>query len=177
MSDLYDRAAAIFGADADGVHWPYGMSSPLPGERTKGPEDYERRLREQKAKQELVVSWAEQYGLKASTAGCCPRWLQRKVSRRCSPTANGYACTRHGNGQPDGHWLDHAITWLKGKGPAVITSAPYEIYDEDEARIEWWQQQDPLLKVTRGPGWYGFGTTQVIIWRSDLIPQVEPARP
>jgi hypothetical protein len=177
MTDLYDRAAAVLGTDEGAIRWPYGMSSPHPGEKRKDPEKYEQRLLEQRAKQEAMVSWAERYGLKYSTAGCCPFWLQGKVSRRCRAYgANAAKCTRYGT-SIDAGWLDHAVGWLKDGRPAVLTSAPYvfEHIAEAPARLDYWQQEDSRLQVAIGPGWYGFDTTQVIVWRADRIAVVEPA--
>ncbi|OQD51852.1 hypothetical protein BM536_037700 [Streptomyces phaeoluteigriseus] len=68
--------------------------------------------------------------------------------------------------------MDHTITWLKDGRPAVITTAPYEIYEEDEARLQYWQQHDPRLQVARGHGWYGYDTTQIVLWRTDRITAV-----
>lgn len=177
MNDLYDRAAAVLGTEEGAIRWPYGMSPVHPAEKRKNPEQYEQLQAEKRAKQEAMVSWAERYGLKYSTAGCCPFWLQGKVSRRCRPYgANANRCTRYGS-QLDKDWLDHVVGWLKDGRPAVLTSAPYcfeHIADAPE-RLAYWQEEDPRLKAATGPGWYGFDTTQVLLWRTDRIATVEPA--
>lgn len=178
MPDLYDRAAAVLGTTSDGIRWPYGMSPPHPGEKRRNPETYEHRLVQQRAKQESMVSWAEQHGLKYSPAGCCPGWLQGKTSRRCRPYGpSADRCTRYGNSNIDHSWLDHAVGWLKNGVPAVLTSAPYGLEHITEApeRLAYWQQQDERLKVVTGPGWYSLATTQIILWRTDRLETVEPA--
>jgi hypothetical protein len=177
MSDFHDRADAVLGTEEGRIRWPYGMSSPHPGEKRKDPKKYEQRLLEQRAKQEAMVSWAEQHGLRYSEAGCCPYWLQGKVSRRCRPYGpSADKCTRYGTGA-DKDWLDHVVGWLKDGRPAVLTSAPYclERITEAPQRFKFWQQEDSRLRVAIGPGWYGFDTSQVIVWRADRITTVEPA--
>ncbi|MGO4427180.1 hypothetical protein AB4Z54_52875 [Streptomyces sp. MCAF7] len=57
----------------------------------------------------------------------------------------------------------------------MITSAPYSVSAEAEARLAWWVQEDPRLRVARRTGWYGLGTTQIVMWRSDLVASVDPA--
>ncbi|OIJ85075.1 hypothetical protein BIV25_45060 [Streptomyces sp. MUSC 14] len=69
----------------------------------------------------------------------------------------------HGTGSEDGHWLDHAIYWLKNGLPTVITSAPYSVAEDDRRRIEQWKELG-LMAAFGGPGWYGFHTTQIIVW-------------
>ncbi|WP_031080801.1 hypothetical protein [Streptomyces sp. NRRL S-118] len=58
---------------------------------------------------------------------------------------------------------------------AVITSAPYHVLDTDEDRLSWWRQHDQRLRVARGEGWYGYGTTQIVMWRADILADVDPA--
>ncbi len=41
MTDLYFRAARLFGSTDDAVHWPYGMGSPERSIRRTDPERYE----------------------------------------------------------------------------------------------------------------------------------------
>jgi hypothetical protein len=176
-ADLYDRAAAVLGTEEGDIRWPYGMSPPHPGEKRKNPETYEQRRAEQRAKQEAMVSWAERYGLKYSTAGCCPFWLQGKVSRRCRPYGpHADRCTRYGSGI-DHSWLDHAVGWLKDGKPAALTSAPYGLEHITEApeRLAYWQQQDSRLRIVTGPGWYSLATTQIVLWRTDRLEDVHPA--
>lgn len=174
MSDLYDRAAAIFGASSEGVHWPYDVSGIDHTLRRKDPEAFQKKLAELTAKREVIVAWAEQHGLKKSTVKCCPWWLTRKVSRSCSMDK----CTRYGASSassPDSLWLDHAIHWLKDGKPAVITSAPYHLEADDQARIDRWTSEHPELTSAQGQGWYGYHTRQILLWRSDRISTVAPA--
>lgn len=172
MTSFYDRAVAVFGCAAGGrVAWPYGMANP---ECRPDPAGFEQRCAEQRAKQEIMVAWAEGYGLKASDSACCPRWLTKNASRRCRWDSEG-ECTHYATGE-DQHWLDHTIGWLKNRKPAAITSAPYSIDDEDRARLDWWTSADPRLRVAEGPGWYNFHTQQIVLWRTDRIAQVAPAQ-
>ncbi|MBC2868549.1 hypothetical protein [Streptomyces mexicanus] len=177
MTDLHDRAAAVLGTEEGRVRWPYGMSPIHPSEKRKDPERYEQRRAQRLAGQEAMVSWAEHYGLKYSEAGCCPFWLQGKTSRRCRPYGpHANRCTRYGT-HVDQDWLDHAVGWLKGGRPAVLTSAPYglEYITEAPERLAYWQQEDPRLQVVQGTGWYGHGTTQIVMWRTDILDEVAPA--
>jgi hypothetical protein len=102
---------------------------------------------------------------------CCPWWLTRKVSRRCEFAK----CTQYGAGGDDRSWLDHTICWLKDGRPAVITSAPYNFGQEDRARIDQWLTEDTRLRVAYGAGWYGYTTTQIVMWRADRLEDVAPA--
>jgi hypothetical protein len=138
-------------------------------------EAYREAVEQGRRRQETLVEWAEQHGLKLSEAGCCPLWLQRKVSRRCRIDSS--ACTVYGchTQALDHHWLDHATTWLKDGRPAVVASSPYSVSDEDEKRLSFWMAADPRFRVARGDGWYGWGTTQLILWRSDRIGYVNAA--
>ncbi|MBB0242997.1 hypothetical protein FNQ90_02455 [Streptomyces alkaliphilus] len=174
MSDLLRRAIAVFG-QANGVpDWPYGLSVPPHQWREENPERWERDRAERRIAQRVIVEWAEHYGFKRSHKACCPQWLQRKVSQRC----RGGRCTHWGAGDstPDSRWLDHTIGWLLNGKPVAVTSAPYGLLDEDRDRMAWWQAQDDRLRVvTGGSGWYGHDTTQVIVWRTDLVPVIEPA--
>ncbi|MDX3232540.1 hypothetical protein [Streptomyces sp. ME19-01-6] len=173
-SDLYARAVPIFGkTHLGGVAWPYGVADPDRSHYRKddSPARYKEALRDRRAAQRVVTEWAERFGLKQSEAGCCPVWLQRSVSRRCVPER----CTHYGNSDPDRRWLDHLTSWTKAGKPAVLTSAPYQVSKDDEARLAWWTQEDSRLCLARGTGWYGFDTTQIVMWRSDLIATVDPA--
>ncbi|MFK8851337.1 hypothetical protein [Streptomyces sp. Ac-502] len=177
-TDFHVRAAAVLGASGGRIHWPYGMALP---QRTKkyreDPQAYEEATEEARKRQERLVRWAEQHELKLSDAGCCPHWLQRKISRRCPNVAYPSPCTRYGsqNGAPDYHWLDHVTSWLRNGRPAVLAAAPYGVNSEDEQRLAFWAKQDSRLRMTRGDGWYGFSTTHLIMWRSDHIGTVSPA--
>lgn len=167
-TSLHARAVRIFGADPGGIRWPYGLEDPSRHLKRTDPAAYERQQVEQPAAQRNIVEWAERYGLKESSAGCCPRWLQRSVSRTCP-------YDKCGSDTADAGWLDHPIRWIKDGKPVAITSAPYGLPEADDARIRWWLSEDPCLRVAYGPGWYGFGTTQVVMWRTDRIPVIEPA--
>ncbi|MGI5423744.1 hypothetical protein [Streptomyces sp. CA-179760] len=58
----------------------------------------------------------------------------------------------------------------------ALTSAPYGISDKYRARFEWWVAEDPRLTVViGGQGWYGIGSTQVLMWRTDCIELMEPS--
>ncbi|MFK0154607.1 hypothetical protein ACIQVK_21350 [Streptomyces sp. NPDC090493] len=170
--DIHDRGAAIFGSGADGVYWPYDASGIDRTLQRTDPERFQQQLADLHKRREVIVGWAERYGLKGSSVQCCPWWLTRKVSRRC-PDGQ---CTHYGSGPDlDSLWLDHTICWLKDSRPAVITSAPYHVDPESSARVAWWLEQQPNLRSVQGEGWYGFGTTQIIMWRVDRIATVEPA--
>jgi hypothetical protein len=173
-ADLEDRGAAIFGRDRrHGVLWPYGLEDP---ERRDYPNDpdgtrFDAAVRHARTAQETIVMWAETYGLKRNEHGCCPLWLTRRVSRGCSPMS----CSRHGGKALDNRWLDHMVAWSRDGKPAVITSAPYGVLETDEERLSWWPRADPRLRVARGAGWYGFSTTQIVMWRVDVLDDVRPA--
>jgi hypothetical protein len=171
--DIHDRGAAIFGAGPDGVYWPYDASGIDHRLRRTDPERFRQQLAHLHRRREVIVGWAEWYGLKSSSVTCCPSWLTRKVSRRCAFER----CTRYGTSAQavDSPWMEHTICWLKDGRPAVITSAPYHVSAESSARIAWWLEQQPNLRTVQGEGWYGFGTTQIIVWRADRIATVEPA--
>ncbi|TLQ38990.1 hypothetical protein [Streptomyces marianii] len=176
--DLHDRAAAVLGQSDCDARWPYGLEYPPLSLRRKGREAYERRMSETKARQEVMVAWAERYGLRLSPAGCCPLWLGRDGSKRCPFSAErGSRCTRYGSPHPDSGWMDHAVAWLKDSRPAVITAAPYDVDPKDEQRLAYWERADSRLRAARGAGWYGFGTTQIVLWRSDRVTEIRPAEP
>lgn len=128
---------------------------------------------EQPKAQRVIVEWADRYELKRSDKGCCPRWLQRNASRSC----HNEACGKYGSGvRTDYGWLDHHIAWLFEGKPAAITSAPYGLGDKSMERLDWWQREDPRLSVAiGGEGWYGHGSIQVLMWRSDRISLMETA--
>ncbi|MGW6982367.1 hypothetical protein ACWGE1_23495 [Streptomyces sp. NPDC054932] len=164
---LADRAAAVFGREGGHVRWPYGLQQPAPP-RTRTDEAltrYEAAVAERQAAQHRITTWAESLGLKQSQSGCCPRWLQRRRSSRCRP----WACTQYGGSGPDHDWLDHLVTWTHQGKPAVITSAPYSVGSQDRSRLTWWTREDPRLSFGLGTGWYGSGTTQIVMWRADLV--------
>ncbi|MFF4542177.1 hypothetical protein [Streptomyces aureus] len=176
MPDLETRAAAVIGKTRDGISWPYGLSSPSFMERRKDPEAFEQRVQEQRARQESLVSWAEQHGLKLTDSGCCPLWLQRERSRRCNPDPERSSCTGNGPAAADRNWMDHFTAWLKDGRPAAIAAAPYELSAAAEMRLGYWPQHDPRLHLTRGAGWYGYATTQIVLWRADRLPSMTAAQ-
>lgn len=164
--DLQTRATRLFGrAVGGGVAWPYGLSTPARRTYRGRPAEYEEVLQGRLAAQETITAWAEKGGLRRSPAGCCPHWLQRPSSRRCR---NG-GCTHFDAPALDCGWMDHTIAWLYGGRPAALTSAPYGVTQEHRARLSWWTQQHPALSTTQGVGWYGFGTTQIVMWRTDIF--------
>ena len=168
---LHTRAVRVFGTDHQGrPFWPYGVADPDKSNYRNDPDSarYDEALKRARSAQLLVTEWAEDHGLKTSETGCCPHWLTRKVSRRCS--SQSVPCTHYESPGPDRGWLDHLTAWTKNGKPAILTSAPYDISEEDEQRLAWWRQHDSRLTVARGgEGWYGYGTTQIIMWRSDLL--------
>lgn len=173
MTSFHTRAAKIFGTGQDGIYWPYDVSGIDRTLRRTNPERFQQQLTELERKRLVIVEWAEQHGLKGSPVKCCPWWLTRKVSRRCEFAK----CTRYGSSAQtvDSGWLDHTMCWLKDSRPAVITSAPYNFRQKDRERIDWWLTKDTRLRTAHGAGWYGYGTTQVVLWRADRLEVVEPA--
>lgn len=172
---LYGRAAAVLGTTPDGICWPDGLSPPHHTERRADPAQFERRLAEQTARQELLVAWAERYGLTQSPIGCCPPWLLRPRSRMCRPHDRlAVSCTRYGT-EDDYDWLEHAIGWLKDGTPAAITSAPDSLQyflNGPPWRLAYWAAQDKRVRVTSGDGWHGGFTAQIVMWRADLLADV-----
>lgn len=177
QEDLRLRAVRVLGtAVGGGVNWPYGVATPSRWHyrNDQTPDRYEAAVQDRRAAQEKVTDWAERYGLRQSSADCCPLWLRRRRSQRCSVETG--ACTRYGTPAPDCGWLDHATLWNRNQSPAVITSAPYGIGADDRIRLTWWLEQEPRFRVAYGDeGWYGFSTTQIVLWRTDLIKVVAPA--
>nr|WSZ99548.1 hypothetical protein OH820_31320 [Streptomyces sp. NBC_00857] len=172
MNDLDRRGSRIFGREQGEVAWPSGVYSPERWLKRNDPEKYERELVEQTDAQRVIVEWAERYDLKQAKMACCPGWLTRKVSRRCMTDR----CTAFGGGATDHRWLEHGIGWVLDGQPLALTSASYGIRDEEHARFEWWVNEDPRLAVILGgQGWYGIGSTQVLMWRTDVIGVMEPA--
>lgn len=172
MNDLDRRGSRIFGRYQREVDWPSGVDSPYPLMRRREPERYEREVAKQADAQRVIVEWAERYDLKEAKMACCPGWLTRRVSRRCMIDR----CTALGGGAYDHEWLEHRIGWVLNGQPVALTSASYGISDKDQARFEWWVNEDPRLAVVLGgQGWYGFGSTQVLMWRTDVIEEMEPS--
>lgn len=151
------RAARIFKSKNGRILWPYGLATPDRRRSGLSGEEYERAVAHAHVSQRVIVDWAEDHGLRSSESGCCPKWLLRNASRQCEPDA----CGKYGTGTlSDEHWLDHAVYWLKDGLPTVITSAPYSVDEDDRIRIEQWKEHG-LIAAFGGPGWYGFGTTQI----------------
>jgi hypothetical protein len=176
MTDLYDRGEAVLGHAERGIRWPYGQEDPPRRLRRTDPGKYERQRAETNARREILLSWAEHYGLRLSEAGCCPRWLLRGASQRCRPRSlGGDPCTHYGTPHPDSSWLDHTSAWLKDSRPAVLTAAPYDVEAQDLERLAHWERTDSRLRSATGRGWYGFGTTQIVLWRTDRIDEIFPA--
>lgn len=169
-NDFHDRAAAIFGTHDGVVAWPYGLETPRPRRSGLSRERLAEATAHAETAQRTIVNWAERHGLRYSRTGCCQLWLLRKVSRKC-PIG---ACRN--NGGLDYVWLDHANGWLKDSRPAVLTSAPYAPgYDAENPEIRECLAADERLRAAFGSGWYGHGTTQIVLWRTDRINEVEPA--
>ncbi|MGW0467654.1 hypothetical protein ACWDX6_20680 [Streptomyces sp. NPDC003027] len=171
LDDLDRRGAAVFGSSRGEVNWPYDTPGVinLALRRTDRPA-YDREVAEMQAKQEAIVSWAERHGLRASSTSCCLLWLTREVSRRC-PSMD----TCHTGGRASRSWFHHPLFWLKNGQPAVVTSVSWHFSEEDRSDVDWWTRAFPSLRSERGQGWYGFGTSQVLLWRSDRIRTVRPA--
>lgn len=169
------RAIAVFGKnDLGGVAWPYGAAAQPTRPQGWTEEQYAEHLADRAAAQQLAFDWAQKYGLKRSNKGCCPLWLQRDRNTRC---ATSRACIRYGAGTSDDRsWMDHPSTWTLDKKPAVITTAPYGIHSGDRDRLAWWMKEDPRFAVAfGGRGWYGHDTTQIVLWRTDVVSVVDPA--
>ncbi len=165
------RAVAVFGTVGAGVPaWPYGLETPRRRPGNVSEERFQAAVRHAATAQHSIVEWAEKYGLRYSRTGCCQLWLLRTVSRKCPPGA----CRNHGG--LDYVWLDHANGWLLDGRPAALTSATYSRgYDEDNVEIRQCLDSDSRLRAAFGTGWYGHGTTQVVLWRTDRIDEIAPA--
>jgi hypothetical protein len=171
VNDLNTRAAAIFGTSEGEVRWPYDVSGIDRTLRHRDPEAFRHELAVLTTKRYTIVEWAEVHGLKASRVKCCPLWLTRQTSRRCRFDSPCQYRT-----DPDRSWLDHDIYWLRNSRPAVITSAPYDISPQSVQRLKWWHATHRHLKVATGEGWYGHGTSQVVMWSTTRIEYVSPAK-
>jgi hypothetical protein len=167
-TDMTTRAAAVFGTREGAPAWPYGLARPHPRRSGLSAERLAAALEHAEQAQQAIVEWAERHGLQATQIGCCPKWLLRTVSRRCPPGA----CNNFGG--LDYVWLDHPVGWLVDGRPAVLTSAPYGRHDQDPGIAEWLRKDD-RLRTAYGPGWYGHGTTRIVMWRTDRIDQVVAA--
>ncbi|WDT90773.1 hypothetical protein H0E86_03930 [Streptomyces sp. SCSIO-PteL053] len=169
-ADFNSRAAAIFGTTEGAISWPYGLSTPHPRRSGLSGERLAEATRHAETAQKTIVEWAEHHGLRYTSVGCCQLWLLRTTSRRCPDGA----CRN--NGGLDYVWLDHANGWFKDGRPAALTSAPYSSnYNEENVEIRQCLDSDVRLRVAFGAGWYGHGTTQIALWRTDRITDVSPA--
>jgi hypothetical protein len=89
--------------------------------------------------------------------------------RRIDPKiVYGTALSRCGDsvrtGSRDGESrLDHPVYSIQDGLLAAITSAPSSVSEDDRCRIELWKDSG-LVAAFGGPGWYGFRTTQIVIW-------------
>lgn len=167
------RAIAIFGRnDVGGIAWPYGVGEQIPNPGWS-PEELQAHLKDREEAKQIAFDWAQKHGLKQTDKGCCPVWLQQDRNSRCSGKRE---CARYGNHAGGCSWMDHTAMWTFDKQPAVITSAPYEIYQGYREELNQWVQRDPRLAIAYGKtGWYGNGTYQIVLWRTDLIDVIEPA--
>ncbi|WP_157876800.1 hypothetical protein [Streptomyces graminilatus] len=158
--DFELRASRIFSKHQGEILWPYGLAAPDRRRSGLSAEQYEKAAAHAQVAQQVIVDWAEDHGLRSSESGCCPRWLLRNASRQCEPDV----CGKCGSGsRNDEHWLDHPIFWLKDGLPTVITSAPYSVSEDDRSRLEQWREAG-LMAAFGGPAWYGFDTTQIVMW-------------
>ena len=80
LADLHARGAAVFGSDANGVHWPCEVNGIDITLRRTDPERFRQEQADRTRRRELIVEWAERHGLKASTVSCCPAWGIAEVS-------------------------------------------------------------------------------------------------
>ncbi|WP_152039014.1 hypothetical protein [Streptomyces lincolnensis] len=162
------RASKIFKKEQGEILWPYGLAVPKQRRSQLSPEQYEETAAHVRVAQQVIVDWAEDHGLRCSESGCCPKWLLRNASRQCESDA----CGKYGSGSRDDEsWFDHPVYWIKDGLPAAITSAPYSVSEEDRRRIEQWKESG-LVAAFGGPGWYGFGTTQIVMWHPKRLTSV-----
>jgi hypothetical protein len=173
MTDIFARGARVFGRGQDGVFWPYDVTGIDRTLRRTDPERFHQQMDVLDGKRLLLVEWAERYGLR-SARGCCPRWLLKNASHRCGwqPDAR-----RECTWATDERWLDHPIWWIRDRRPVAITSAPYHFDDCSRTLVDRWLAADGRLDFTTGVGWYGYGTTQTLLWRTDRIADITPAAP
>ncbi|MGY5133485.1 hypothetical protein ACWGJW_13950 [Streptomyces nigrescens] len=166
--DLEIRASKIFKKQQGEILWPYGLATPNRRRSGLKEDQYQEAAAHARVAQLVIVEWAEDHGLRSSESGCCPRWLLRNASRQCEPGA----CDNYGSGpRNDERWLDHPIFWLKDGLPTAITASPYSVSEDDRSRIEQWQKSG-LVAAFGGPGWYGYGTTQIIMWHPERLASV-----
>ncbi|MFF8279910.1 hypothetical protein ACF05T_28030 [Streptomyces lateritius] len=169
LDDLDRRGAAVFGYNQGEPDWSYETHSHVNfHQRRTDRSAYDREVAEAQAKQEAIVSWAERHDLKAGSTSCCLLWLTRDRSRRCTSQDTCHS------GPTSRSWFDHPIFWLKDGLPAVVTSVAWSPTEQDRSEIDWWIRAFSL-RSDRGQGWYGCGSSQVLLWRPDRIRRVEPA--
>lgn len=165
--DLRARAVKIFGTNAGAVCWPSGLVTPGAAARLADPAGYRRMMAELEPRQRAIVDWAERHQLKRSMTGCCPNWLLRNGPAKCGM----------GKCANERHWTDHAVYWTHNRKPVALTTAPYNLDDDDRHRISLWTGLHPELSAAYGDGWYGYSSTQVVLWRSDRHATIQPVMP
>ncbi|WP_139275381.1 hypothetical protein [Mangrovactinospora gilvigrisea] len=173
IAHTLEQAARVFGTNRGSIRWPAGLTIPTPASSGLSGRPLEEAVSRSTRAQHRILTWADHFGLHASSTGCCPRWLQRNLPHRCTPEDN--TCTHYGANPPDQEWLTHPIAWIRDRRPVALTSAPPTISPGAKDRLAWWPQQDAALRVAFGTGWHGFTTTQVLVWRADRIPDLTPA--
>lgn len=173
MSISKTQARAIFGKnDEGGVAWPYGVGATIRNP-SRSPEEQRAHLADRAEAKQLVFDWAQKHGLKRTDNGCCPVWLQQNRNSRCGGPR---VCARFGMNSRGCDWMDHVATWTFDRKPVAITSAPYELHQGYRDELDQWVDEDPRLGVAYGgTGWYGLGTKQIVLWRTDLIEVIQPA--
>ncbi|MFE4205472.1 hypothetical protein ACFRSX_30940 [Streptomyces goshikiensis] len=175
------RGRAVFGLDRDeqgGAYWPYGLENGVARAAAGDPERMARTLAHLAVARSTIVSWADHYGLKSSRRQrCCTRWLTRSTHRICRTdlVTRSRQCW---NGRTTSRgWSDHLTAWTTAQGqPAALTSAPYRSCADFAAELDDLVAQDDRLAWTSGgEAWYGFHTHQVVVWRTDLLGDVDTA--
>ncbi|MBT2459998.1 hypothetical protein [Streptomyces sp. ISL-86] len=172
------RGRALFGADREErtAAWPYGLEQGQVRNRQTFAE-LAALLEHLAVGRSTIVSWADHYGLKVAQRNpCCARWLTRSSYGACPKDRwtgrpdcwNGDLYTRG--------WRDHPIAWVLDGRPAAITAAPGLRHQDFAATLDTLTGQDERLAWTAGgKGWYGYRTSQVVIWRRDLLGDVDTA--
>ncbi|MEU9233511.1 hypothetical protein [Streptomyces subrutilus] len=165
--DLVERRGrAVLGSERGSADWPSGLHLGTRAQVAVG--------------RATLVSWADHYGVKASVrARCCTRWLTRPAERICrvdSPTRRRQCWD---GGSAGMGWREHMVAWTTAGGqPAALTAAPYSsrsgnnFGEELDGLVS---LDDRLAWTSGGEGWYGLNTQQVIVWRRDLLGDVETA--
>ncbi|WP_308299835.1 hypothetical protein [Streptomyces sp. CJ_13] len=172
------RGRALLGANHERtVAWPCGLAGGAARSARKDPEPLAGTAHLAVARS-TFVSWADHYGLKpARRVPCCTRWLTRPTHRACrlDPMTGARICwdgDSYGRG-----WRDHPMAWTTTEGqPAALTSAPYGSPKAFTAELDFFTHLDDRLAwASGGAGWYGLSTHQIVVWRRDLLGDVETA--